>query len=284
MEFLTRSFAENDRAALVRSGMHPVLARVYAIDDDVKSTAGQRAIWDLAAKLMIARPDGADPGELNQGLMELGALTCTPTSPACLTCPLAAPCRARATGRQDQLPRMPARKREADLPLLVTVALWIEQDGKLLLAQRPAAGLFAGLWELPQGADAADAARAIGTTLSGATTTRAHHQQTLSHRRLDITAVDARLRGRPRAVDGRYQAVRWVTLDEARALAIASGTSALLAAPAPAPTPARRPPARAAPAPRPAAAAPPPRASTTRNLAPSRRSPAGSLGKPRQRR
>ncbi|MBK7075369.1 MAG: hypothetical protein IPH44_24055 [Myxococcales bacterium] len=69
---------------------------------------------------------------------------------------------------------------------------------------------------------------------------RAHHQQTLSHRRLDITAVDARLRGRPRPVPARYQAVRWASLDEARTLAIASGTAALLAAPAP--TPPRSPP------------------------------------------
>ena len=30
MKFLTRPFAENDRAALVRAGMHPVLARIYA--------------------------------------------------------------------------------------------------------------------------------------------------------------------------------------------------------------------------------------------------------------
>ena len=289
------SIAFGEAAPLVDGNVARVLARVYAIEDDVKSSAGQRAIWDLAAKLMTARPVGADPGELNQGLMELGALTCTPTSPACLTCPLAAHCRARATGRQEELPRLPARKREADLPLLVTVALWIEQDGQLLLAQRPATGLFAGLWELPQGADDADAARAVGTTLTGATTTRAHHQQTLSHRRLDITAVDARLRGQPRAVAGRYQAVRWVTVEEARTLAIASGTTALLAAPTPAPAASRRLQARAATAPRPAAApprpaaatprpaaAPPgPRASTPRNIAPSRRSPAGSLGKPR---
>ena len=289
------SIAFGEAAPLVDGNVARVLARVYAIEDDVKSSAGPRAIWDLAATLMTARPVGADPGELNQGLMELGALTCTPTSPACLTCPLAAHCRARATGRQEELPRLPARKREADLPLLVTVALWIEQDGQLLLAQRPATGLFAGLWELPQGADDADAARAVGTTLTGATTTRAHHQQTLSHRRLDITAVDARLRGQPRAVAGRYQAVRWVTVEEARTLAIASGTTALLAAPTPAPAASRRLQARAATAPRPAAApprpaaatprpaaAPPgPRASTPRNIAPSRRSPAGSLGKPR---
>ncbi len=231
------SIAFGEPAPLVDGNVARVLARVFAVDDDVKSAAGGKAIWALAGALMTARPPTALPGELNQGLMELGATVCTPTSPACLTCPLRAACRARAAGRQDELPRLPARKREADLPLLATVALWVERDGAVLLAQRPATGLFAGLWELPQGADAADAAAALGTTLVGATTVRAHHQQTLSHRRLDITAVDARLRGRPRPAPARYQAVRWASLDEARTLAIASGTAALLAAPAPRPAP-----------------------------------------------
>jgi A/G-specific adenine glycosylase len=233
------SIAFGVAAPLVDGNVARVLARVFAVDDDVKSTAGQKTIWRLAGELMAARPAEAEPGELNQGLMELGATVCTPTSPACLTCPVAIHCRARAAGRQDELPRLPARPREADLPLLATVALWVEDRGRILLAQRPATGLFAGLWELPQGADAADAAAAIGVSLAGPPAVRAHHRQTLSHRRLDITAVDARLRGRPRAVAGRYQAVRRVTLEAARSLGIASGTVALLASP-PAPKPRRR--------------------------------------------
>ncbi len=233
------SIAFGEAAPLVDGNVARVLARVFAIEDDVKSSAGQRASWDRAGALMAARPASVEPGELNQGLMELGATVCTPTSPSCLTCPLTTACAARASGRQAELPRVPARKRAADLPLVTTIALWVERAGELLLGQRPATGLFAGLWELPQGADAADAARAVGNSLAGATTVRAHHQQTLSHRRLDITAVDARLRGRPCAVAGRYQAVQWATVEGARELAIASGTAALLAAPVPTP-PVRR--------------------------------------------
>jgi A/G-specific adenine glycosylase len=240
------SIAFGEPAPLVDGNVARVLARVLAVEDDVKSTAGQRAIWAHAAALMAARAVDSEPGELNQGLMELGATVCTPSSPACLTCPLGAHCRARAAGRQDELPRLPARPREAALPLLATVALWVESRGTILLAQRLASGLYAGLWELPQGADAADAARAIGATLAGEPTTRWHHTQTLSHRRLAITAVEARLRGRPRAVPGRYQAVRRVTLDEARSLAIASSTAAILAS---APVAAAPGPARAATAP-----------------------------------
>ncbi len=249
------SIAFGQPAPLVDGNVSRLLARVFAIELDVKSGPGQRAIWDHAGALMAARPADAAPGELNQGLMELGALTCTPTSPACDRCPLAFACAARASDRVAELPRLPRRRREDELPLITTVALWLEREGRLLLAQREASGLFASLWELPQGADAAAAAAALGARLTGPTTTRAHHQQTLTHRRLDITVVDARLRGAPRAVAGRYQAVRWVTLDEARAMAIASGTATLLAgAPPTAPKP-RTPRARAKARPSPAPAA-----------------------------
>ena len=145
------SIAFGEAAPLVDGNVARVLARVFAVEDDVKSGGGQRAIWALAGALMTARPAAAEPGELNQGLMELGATVCTPTSPACLTCPVAGQCRARATGRQDELPRLPARRREADLPLLTTVALWLEDDGRVLLAQRPPGKSLAGLWEFPGG-------------------------------------------------------------------------------------------------------------------------------------
>ena len=66
-----------------------MLARVFAIGEDIKSTAGQRALWARAGELMTALPAAAAPGDLNQGLMELGATICAPVAPRCLVCPLA---------------------------------------------------------------------------------------------------------------------------------------------------------------------------------------------------
>ena len=40
--------------------------------------------------------DITQAGDFNQGLMELGATVCTPTSPSCGTCPLASVCQAKA--------------------------------------------------------------------------------------------------------------------------------------------------------------------------------------------
>src|SRR5690606_19596966 len=122
------SIAFGQPEPLVDGNVARVLARLYAIGDDIKSPAATRVLWRLAAQMVP--PDA--PGDFNQGLMELGATVCTPLSPACLLCPLQALCRARAQGREHELPRMPARRRPHELPLIDARALWIERGGKLL--------------------------------------------------------------------------------------------------------------------------------------------------------
>jgi A/G-specific adenine glycosylase len=65
------SIAFGGRAALVDGNVARVLARIFGVEDDVKSAAGSARIWSLARQL-VAEVDG-DPGDWNQALMELGA-------------------------------------------------------------------------------------------------------------------------------------------------------------------------------------------------------------------
>ncbi|MBK7073667.1 MAG: A/G-specific adenine glycosylase [Myxococcales bacterium] len=223
------SIAYGQRAALVDGNVARVLARVRGIDEDVKATAGQRRVWAEAEALMAALPADREPGELNQGLMELGATVCTPTSPTCLTCPLAGQCVAARAGRQAELPVLPRRKRPDELPAITEVALWLERRGKVLAVRRRPGGLYGGLWELPQGADAAAAAAAVGLTLRGAAEVRGHHRQLLSHRRLELTLATGAATGRARLASDRYDALRWIEVTRLDALGVSSATAALLA-------------------------------------------------------
>jgi A/G-specific adenine glycosylase len=222
------SIAFGERAPLVDGNVARVLARVYGIEDDIKSTNGQRSLWQHAATLMKALPEAAVPGDLNQGLMELGATICSPTRPRCLVCPLAAHCTAARAGRQDELPVVAPRKKQSDLPVIARAALWIEAEGELVLARRKPVGLFGGLWELPQAERASDVGRALGTTRIERSPV-AFHDQTLTHRRLRIAVFRAEMPPQlVEAADPSYDAIARVPLSEIRQLGVAAATIAIL--------------------------------------------------------
>ncbi len=227
------SIAYGERAPLVDGNVARVLARVFALPLDIKSTAGGKALWARAGELMTALPAGHAPGDLNQGLMELGATVCTPTSPRCLLCPLSTHCEAARTGRQDELPVMPVRKKQSELPVLARTLAWIERAGEVVLVRRRPEGLFGGLWELPP----AELVATWGVTLDG--TAVAHHDQTLSHRRLRVTVVRASMPAgalaplidRAPLVDQQnsgYDAIACVRIVDAGQLGVAAATTAIL--------------------------------------------------------
>jgi A/G-specific adenine glycosylase len=217
------SIAFGERSPLVDGNVARVLARVFEIEEDIKSTAGQRALWAAAAELMRALPESAPAGDLNQGLMELGATICAPAQPRCLACPLAKECAAARGGRQDELPVVAARKKAAELPLLERTAVWIEEAGRIVLARRAPEGLFGGLWELPP----LELAEAMDVTVDREPV--AFHDQTLTHRRLRICVVRGAM---PQALvapaNPGYDAVISVAIVEARTLGIAAATAAIL--------------------------------------------------------
>jgi A/G-specific adenine glycosylase len=225
------SIAFGERTPLVDGNVARVLARVFGLTVDVKSTAGTKALWATAGELMTALPTESAPGELNQGLMELGATLCSPTQPRCMVCPVANHCVANREKRTDELPVMPKRKKESELPILARTLVWIENGGEILLARRAPDGLFGGLWELPD----IDAAEALGVTPNR--TPVAFHDQTLSHRRLRVTVVVGSLPEHPAKAKranlvapagSGYDALTRVTIVSAARLGVAAATTAIL--------------------------------------------------------
>jgi A/G-specific adenine glycosylase len=83
---------------------------------------------------------------LNQSLMELGALVCTPRNPQCLICPVKKLCVALKENRTEELPNL--GKREAATARRF-VAFVMEHRGKFLVRQRPEKVVNAHLWEFP---------------------------------------------------------------------------------------------------------------------------------------
>ena len=104
-----------------------------------------------AALTASPRPAGSSTsnpcGDMNQALMDLGATICLPNGqPLCGDCPWADYCRARADGRQQELPVTTTKKAR---PVSEKTIFLIYSDQKIALRKRPARGLLAGLYEFP---------------------------------------------------------------------------------------------------------------------------------------
>jgi A/G-specific adenine glycosylase len=138
------SIAFGRRAALVDGNVARVLARLFAIEEDVKSTRGKAHLWKLAEKLVMAAE--GHPGDWNQALMELGATVCMPRDPRCGECPVRDHCKALASGMVPMLPRSEGR---TVVRPIHRVAVVLASSVAVLLARRRTGLMLGGLWEPP---------------------------------------------------------------------------------------------------------------------------------------
>lgn len=137
------SIAYGVPAPAVDGNVMRVLSRILIIPDDIAKPA-TRKIFETAVKQLISHEE---PSAFNQGLMELGALICTPTSPACLLCPVRVHCHAYHQGIEMQLPVKSKKKQPKTVPLIAGILR--NEEGKILIRKRENKGLLANLWEFP---------------------------------------------------------------------------------------------------------------------------------------
>lgn len=207
---------------VVDGNVRRVLARLTADPDPPRA-----GLWDLAARLVT----GPAPGELNQALMELGALVCTPRAPSCASCPVRRSCLGASSGRPESFP--PSRPSRPARTVEVGVAL-VRRGGRLLV-ERPRGGPFRGNWDLPAAAahDGEDPARAVEEHLASrhglivraeSPVGRADHA--ILNRRLRLAAYPCRWsRGRTAGAAD----LRWIRPDEIDDVAVSGATRKVIA-------------------------------------------------------
>lgn len=128
---------------VVDGNVYRVLARYFGVEIPINSTKGIKYFKKLAYKVM-------DPDHIrdyNQGIMEFGALQCTPKNPNCMYCPLSDSCFALQKGKVQELPvktnTTKVRRR------YFNYLFFMDSDGNTLLQQRTGKGIWQNLWEFP---------------------------------------------------------------------------------------------------------------------------------------
>lgn len=120
-----------------------IMSRLGADFQDI-SKAKTKTYWETQLAVVMTNKN---PSAFNQGLIELGALICTPTNPKCDQCPLREQCRALKQECQDQLP-VKARKKPAQLYYYETF-LFVQKNSVQIVENKKQA-VLQHLWSLPQ--------------------------------------------------------------------------------------------------------------------------------------
>lgn len=216
------SIAFNRPTPIVDGNVARVLMRVEGRDFAHGSTDGLAWAWKAAEGLVGAGIGSGVKGrirpcDLNEGLMELGAVVCTPRSPACPACPLETVCRAAAAGKQGDIPRPKVRGPQSVVYCETVVVR--DGPGRIMVERRSDEGMWAGLWQAPtwerhdRAATGAETAAWLGAKGVGLRE-RFVHQTT--HREVRFSVWTARDCGEPRS------GTEFLPLEHIAALALSS--------------------------------------------------------------
>ena len=133
------SFAFGRNEAVVDGNVMRVLSRFFGMRSDISSSGGMKEFRETAKMVL---PD-ANTEDYNQGIMEFGAIQCTPAVPDCKACPLNGDCIARMKGIQNELPLKLTKARIVSVHFTYFVfqhadKIWMKERGK---------GIWQGLFD-----------------------------------------------------------------------------------------------------------------------------------------
>ena len=136
------SICYKEKQAAVDGNVYRVLARVFEISTAINSSKGIKEFQLLADSLIC----NEEPGDYNQGLMELGATVCTPKNTDCQNCPLQTICIGFNNNRLDQLP---IKDKKTKIRNRYLNYYCIEYKNQIILNKRERKGIWQNLYDFP---------------------------------------------------------------------------------------------------------------------------------------
>lgn len=121
-----------------------VLCRFEGVPGWPGLAAVNKRLWDLSARYTPVER----VADYTQAMMDLGATVCIRNNPHCAVCPIQTHCVARMTNRISAYPEAKPLKVK---PVKESIFLILSNsENRILLEKRPPAGIWGGLWSLPE--------------------------------------------------------------------------------------------------------------------------------------
>ncbi len=201
------SIAFNKPHPILDGNVRRILSRICLETDNAE-------LWNISARLIAAAAvNGLAPSDINQALMELGALVCLPSTPNCAGCPVKTNCLANRKGVQQSYP--PAKKKQETVHKHFEMYVIAKAPGEKewLIRRRGAAERWLkNMWEFPMIETPAEGKSDISALLGAkvAVTRRLGAlTHTITRHRLTINVLEAQLAG---GIKAPRDSFRWVRL------------------------------------------------------------------------
>lgn len=193
-------FALGKSHAILDGNVKRILCRAFSIPGWPGQVQVERELWSLAEHLTPKE----ETANYNQAMMDLGATLCRRYQPDCPACPIENLCQARALNQTHlhPAPRPTKTKPKKQLYFLLIT----DDQGQILLEQRPPTGIWASLWSLPEHPLDRSPEAYLQATFGLQTQARtdlAPMRHSFSHYDLDIYPIHLRVSEMPQRVQER---------------------------------------------------------------------------------
>jgi len=135
------SIAFNEKVSAVDGNVLRVISRYCNSFEDIGDEKTKKIVTRWVEKIL---PEAT--GNFNEGLMELGAMICTPQNPKCLICPIRLGCQCHSFGTTNELPVKKKKQKQVHKKMEVGI---LKRGGELFFVKRPGSGLLSEMWSFP---------------------------------------------------------------------------------------------------------------------------------------
>lgn len=141
------SITLGETIAVVDGNVERVMCRLFDLRQPPNLPMLKKAFKQFLSTVITSAPASKQPGDFNQGLMELGQTVCTPQNPKCADCPVKNFCLANERQSQDLAPAPKARPEITDV--VASLTIWRDKNRVALVERKPNERFLRGSWGFP---------------------------------------------------------------------------------------------------------------------------------------